>query len=886
MTRMEMKSFVCGIALIVAIVLLGSMSGLRAQVPTPESVLGHKPGDDYYLANYEDSLGYFQKLAAASDKIRLFNVGKTTEGRDWYIAVISSAENLRNLDKYKDIARRVALVNGLNDDQAHQLARDGKAIVHIDGGIHASEVASAQQTILLAYTLVSGENDPAIRRILDNVILTLWFSINPDGQDMVASWYRRNLGTPYEVSPLPWLYQKYVGHDNNRDAYMNNMIESQVITREVIRNWFPMIVYCHHQSSPFPTRIWAPPFSEPVSSNVHPLMFRWTNLIGTAIGVYLEQHGMPGAMHYGKAFDAWYPGFVDDVHLFRNVMTFWTETGLYRYATPHFYTIEDFPKNYQDLRQQVFYSSPWQGGWWRLVDAVRYQLGASMSVLDTASRYREELIYNRYQAGKEVIEKFTKNPPYAYLIPQQQRDPQSAAALVEKMQFNGVDISQATEPVKVNGKEFPAGTWAIMMDQPFASLIKDLFEPQNYPDLRTMDQGSRLVSNSGPEAPPQLPYDVAGWTLPFQTGVDVAEVSSPMSKELRSKFRVVDKVALPAGSVSGTGTYFVLDHRSNAAFRAVNRVFKAGGKITIANKDLVIGGTQYEPGAFVASGVDAARMQSLASDLALKVQATDRMPESATSLKAPRIGLYASWTGNIDDGWTQWLLEQYEFPHTLLHNAEMKTLHLEDQFDSIVIAELSTNAIMNGHAAGSIPAEYAGGIGEAGLANLKTFVRSGGTLVTLGNSSIFAIDKFKLPVKNVLGELRSLEFFCPGSILRAEVKESSHPVVFGLEPNPAVMFARNPAFEPERDFNGAVLITYPKDDNPLLSGFLLHPEKLQGKAAALDVPYGKGHIILIGFRPQWRCQSWGTYKVLFNSMLYAGGWKPEKPAAPEKKPMP
>jgi hypothetical protein len=845
--------------------LLGSLGSLAAQVPTPESVLGHKPGDDFFLATYEESLGYFQKLAASSDKIKLFKVGKTSEGRDWTIAVISSAENLRNLDRYREIGRRIALVKGLGDDEARQLARDGKAIVHLDGGLHATEVASAQHTIQLAYSLVSGDADPAVRRILDHVILVLWFSMNPDGQDAVVNWYRSNLGTPYEVSPLPWLYQKYVGHDNNRDGYMNNMVESQVVTRAILDQWFPMILFCHHQTAPFPARIWLPPFAEPISNNLSPLMLRWLSLIGAGMALYLDQHGLPGATQFGNRLDDWYPGYNDGTYNYRNIIAFWTETALYRYATPHFYTVQDFPRDSQELRRQIFYSSPWPGGWWRLGDAVRYMLGASMGALDMAARYREELIFNRYLAGKGVIDRFTREPPFAYVIPQQQRDPQTAALLVEKIRFDGIEVSQAAEPFKANGREYPAGTWVVLMDQPFAYLVKELFEAQHYPDLR-----------ESPDAAPQIPYDVTGWTLPLQMGVEVAAVTSPLPQDLRSKLRTLDKVVPPAGSIGGSGAWYVLDHRTNAAFKAVNRVLKAGGKIFTTNKEMTLGATSYEPGAFVITGIGSERMQSLARELALKVQATDRAIEPATELKARRIALYGSWTANIDEGWTGWVLDQHELPYAVLRNSDIKAGHLEDLCDSLLIAEMSASAIMDGHAAGTIPGEFAGGIGDDGLANLKAFVRAGGTLVTLGNSCAFAVDKLSLPVKNVLSGLKPQEFSCSGSILRGEVRESSHPVVSGLPPYPALFFARNPAFETQKDFNGTVLIAYPKDENPLLSGYLLHPEKIQGKAAALDVPFGKGHIILLAFRPQWRGQSWGTFKVLFNALLYGGGWQPEQ----------
>src|SRR6516164_3906491 len=425
----------------------------RAQsVPTPESVLGHKPGDDFYLANYDESRDYFRKLAAASNRVKIINVGKTTRGLDWDIAIISSPANLARLDRYKQISQQLARGRGLDDTAAHALAREGKAIVHIDGGLHSTEVAGAQQSIALAYKLVSTHDDPEVDAILDNVVLMLWPTLNPDGQNEVVSWYRRNVGTPFETSPLPDLYQEYVGHDNNRDGYMNNMLESRDVTKTEIE-WDPVIFYCHHQTAPFPTRIFIPPFTEPISSNIHPLMARWLNVLGIDMAAYLDEHGMPGAVHR-VGFDNWYPGFLDFTHIFRNSIAFFTETALYSYATPHFYTVNDFPRERQTLRSEIFYSSPWKGGWWRLGDAVRYMLGASMSVLDTAAKHRETLLYNRYQAARDNIERFRQEPPYAYVIPREQRDLPAAAILVDKLLINGIEVHQAPEGFAANGREY------------------------------------------------------------------------------------------------------------------------------------------------------------------------------------------------------------------------------------------------------------------------------------------------------------------------------------------------------------------------------------------------------------------------------------------------
>ncbi len=770
--------------------------GLFAQVPAPESVLGYRPGADFKLTTYEESLAYFQKLDAASDYLKLVNVGKTSQGRDWYVALISTPQNLAQLDKFKDIARRLAQVKGLNDEQAHQLAREGKAIVHIDGGLHATEVAGQEHTMGLAYNLVSRPNDPEVAKILNEVIFVLWISLNPDGQTMVANWYRKNLGTTYEVSPLPWLYQEYVGHDNNRDGYMNNMIESRVINK-AMQDFWPQVMYNHHQTAPFPSRIWIPPFAEPVSTQVHPLMWRWVNVFGTSMAAYLDQHDMPGAMHRGR-YDDWYPGFIDHVNSFRNTVSFLTETALYRYATPRYYTIDEFPSEKQDLRAEVFYSSPWKGGWWRLQDAVNYMQGASMAVLSTAAKNREELLFTRYQAGRDTIDRYTKEPPFAYVIPREQRDLPTAAILIEKLMLAGLEVQETTDPVAFNGIEYKAGSWVIAMDQPFARLAHELFEVQKYPEL------------------PDAPYDVTGWTLPMQMGVETVSVKVPIEAAARAKMRRLNV----APQVNSPVT-----RMQNVSFKVINEAFAAGAK-----PDAKLN----PPGA------------------------------------APRIGLYRPWAASIDEGWTRWIFEQYKFPYKNLYNAEIQAGHLKERFDVIVIPDMSKRTILEGHQAGAIEGRYAGGIGDSGTQALRDFVNGGGTLVTLNNASQFAIDKLNLPVINVLSGLRQAEFNCPGALLRVEIADLNHPLVTGLPKEVNVMFERGPAFETKSGFKGKILAAYPREANPLMSGYLLHPEKIQGKGALVDVQVGGGHVVLVGFRSQWRGQPHGTFKFLFNSLYYFG----------------
>ncbi len=424
-----------------------------ASLPTPEAVFGFKPGADFKLATYDQSIDYFKRVAAATKYVRIVDAGKTTQGRTMSFALVSSPENLSKIDRYREIARRLAHPQGLSDADARQLARDGRAFVHIDGGLHSTEVAGPQHTPLLLHNIVSRANDPDVKFILDNVVLMLWPTINPDGHQMVAEWYMGNVGTPYELSGMPRLYQEYVGHDNNRDAYMLNMIESRAL-EHVWRQWEPQIIYVHHQSGPFPTRIWLPPFSEPVGIAAPYVISREVNMIGMAIAKGLEERGQVGATHMGTAFDAWYPGYIDYAPIFKNIAAFWTETALYQYATPRQYTLDDFPQNMRDLRPQSLYSSPWPPGWWRLRDAVEYMETASYSVLEYAAKYKDSLLLDRYKAGRDQIALGARKAPFAYFIPQRQRDPVAAVELLRRLAFGGVRVYQLTTSASVESREY------------------------------------------------------------------------------------------------------------------------------------------------------------------------------------------------------------------------------------------------------------------------------------------------------------------------------------------------------------------------------------------------------------------------------------------------
>lgn len=859
---MHARRFAGALALACATLMVTTALSAQRAIPTPEAVLGFAAGADFKLANYDESMKYFTALAASTNRMKLVNVGKTATGHAWTLVIISSPENLAKLDRYKEIAQRLAHPEGLTDEQAHALAREGRAFVDISGGLHASEIAGSQHTIQLAYDIISKADQPNIKAILDNTVLFLWPSINPDGQNIVANWYKENVGTPYEVSPLHELYQKYVGHDNNRDGYMLNVVESRVVAR-TWREWEPQIIYVQHQTAPFPTRIWLPPFAEPIAPRVAGLMSREVNTIGMTIAQQLETEGKVGATHMGTGFDAWYPGYIDYMPMLQNIVSFWTETALFQYATPHFYTVRDFPPEYQDLRPQSLYASPWPGGWWRIKDAMDYMETGSMATLDYATKYREQLLWNRYQAGRNAIARYAANPPYAYIIPQEQRDPGAAVELLRRLAFNGVRVKQLLREAKHDGVTYAKGTWVVPMNQEYAELVRQLFDVQEYPDLR-----------ESPDGPPDQPYDAAGWTLPYQMDVRAVEARVPLTDVFKGQlgdvaatpadWRTADDapfttnstaagIALPPAKVTGTGPALAVDPAQNDAFKLINRALSAGANV------------HYDKGRYVVSDATTTKLDAWTNELGLRAER--RAGPSGTPAKT-RVAVYKPHTASMDEGWTEWLYDQYGLNYSIITNADVQAGQLGSRFDVIVITSESPRTITDGFAKGTVPAKYEGGIGDAGVRALDAFVREGGSLVCVNQCATFAISAFGLPVRNVTAGLSSKNYFASGSILEI-ITDPTHPVMAGMPERAKVFADRSPAFTVTDGFEGRALAKYADHGSPRASGYLLGEKYIQGAAAALDVYMGKGHIVLIGFRPQWRGQTFGSFRVMFNAAMYS-----------------
>jgi hypothetical protein len=869
MKERSSKRFGIKLALIFYISLNFANSAFAQKVPSREKFFNFKVGADYHLINYSQAIDYWKELESVSKKIKIFKYGKTSARRPMIFAAVSSEDNIDKLSHYKEISKRLSLVRDMTEEEAKKLSAEGKAIVWIDGGLHATEVAPAQHIAQLTYDLLTDQSKKT-KKMLHEVIVMLVLP-NPDGMDMVAEWYQSNLNTPYETSPLPWLYQKYIGHDNNRDSFMLSVSETANINQLVNHDWYPHIFYNHHQRAPFPTLIFIPPDSEPTNPNLHPLLLRWQNFIGAAIAKAFESERKQGVISR-FLFDTWYPGYVTQVCDFHNIISTFSETFLYHYATPHFYTVHEFPEEYRDFTITLFFTNPWKGGWWRLRDAVEYCLTASKSVIDIAAKHREEILFAKYAMGKETIERYMKEPPYGWIIPKKQRDPGVTAQLINKLITLDLEVYQAEESFRADGNDYPEGTIILPTSQPFGRFLKTLFEIQVYPDLRKYPSlWQSIVEPMKLSIPPLRSYDVLGWTLPLQMGIKTVTLNTPP----RLKMKQIQKFSPDKGIVSGSGNFgYLIPYTTNNSVIAANRILNAGGKIYWAKESFKNNKKSYSPGTWIVplSEYPAKKMKSLIENLALHGTQIKAQPSIKTyKLARPRIGLYQPWTANMDEGWTRLILENHEFPFTTIHNAEVRAGRLKERFDVLVLPNQQSHSIINGHQKGTMPPKYVGGISPSGVRNIKRFVELGGTLVTLGSSSNLPIEEFNLPLRNIIKPLKPEEFFASG-LLVSVLFNQDHPVAYGMPEEAACFFASSPTFQTwaasEERTEAKVIARYPAE-NIVLSGWMHGEEYLKNKAAAVEVPLGQGKIILLGFRVQYRGQTVGTFKLLFNSIFYA-----------------
>jgi hypothetical protein len=828
---------------------------VAAQVPTPHSHLGFRVGQDSMLASWSQITGYFAQLALSSPRVRVDTIGRSTQGRPLIVATISDPANLARRAAIMTGQRQLADPRYLSPSDERRLVASQPAVILIQCSIHSTEIAASQMAMELAWRLAT---DSAYAGYLRNVVVLLIPSPNPDGVDIVGDWYRASRHTAWDGSSPPWLYHPYVGHDNNRDWFMLTQVETRHVTRLLYREWFPLVFYDVHQMGSRGSRMFVPPFADPVNPNLDPAIVAGINLAGVTMAQALLDAGHTGIAHQER-FDLWWHGGARSTPTRHNMIGILSEAASARLATPLCLA----PDSIRQPPVGVNYPVRWRPRCWRLRDIVDYELVTSAALIRLASDQRAEFVQRFVTAGRRAIEAGRAGPA-AFILPAV-GDQGRRAHLANLLLATGVEVHRARAGFSADGRTFDAGALVVRMDQPFRAHAKDLLEIQRYPQRRAFP--------GGPQIPP---YDVAGWTLPLQMDVEAVEVESlPRDLDLER----LDTVTVAPGRVAGRGEVVLLDNRANAHVTAVWRALAAGGSVQIAPASFTAAGREWPAGTLIVRGVGArAAVEAEARRAGFEAVLTDRVPVPETGMirGVPRVALYRSWNGNMDEGWTRWVLEQLGVRYTTLTDSMARAGGLLQQFDVVILPDEGERELVYGRAANTAPAAMTGGLGDAGTQALRAFVEGGGTVIALDSAAGFAINRLGAAARLVRtsrgNDTTSLSrFYAPGSIFETAV-DARHPLASGYRDRAAVYFISSVIMEAGPGTR--VVAAYPAGRSPLLSGFIEGADVLSGKPALIDAPIGRGRAILFGFRPQHRGQTHGTFRLLTNAILYGAASAP------------
>ncbi|WPR75860.1 M14 metallopeptidase family protein [Algoriphagus sp. NG3] len=888
------------------ILLLTFSIGVFAQnVPSPKSHFGFDIGDDYMLANFSQTEAYFKKVAEASDRVRLVEIGKTEYGRSQPMMIVTAPGNFAKLDRYKEISQLMARAE-ITKEEAEKLSIEGKPVVWIDGGLHANEVVATQQLTETLYQLAS-RDDAETLKILENVIILLVHA-NPDGMEIMSDWYMRKENPEERDQNIPVLYQKYVGHDNNRDFYMNNMSEAANMSLQQYVEWIPQIIYNHHQSAPAGAVVAGPPYRDPFNHVFDPLIITSLDAVGAAMINRMHQEDRPGYTRLdGSVFSTWWNGGLRTTPYYHNIIGILTE--IIGNPTPS--KVPLVPERLIPNNGTPYPVTPQD---WHFRQSIDYSVSLNYAILNHAVRHGDELLLNIYLMGRKSIEKgnrdnWTMYPKFAqavkdefadsqkskvegsasrsripeqfydsvytdpanrdtrgYILSADQPDFPSAVKFMNALIKSGILVEKATEEFTINGKTYPKNSFIVKTAQAFRPHVIDMFEPQDHPNDFLY-----------PGGPPIRPYDAAGWTLALQMGVEVDK----MYEGFDGPFERIPygELQSPPAKTLANGSGYLLDARNNNSFMAVNKLLKANVKVY--RTSLAVDGMPV--GSFYVSG-GKKELEKAAKEYGVyPVPAS--MPKGATQIQPTRIGLYDYYGGSMPSGWVRWMLEQFHFEYQLVFPEEINAGDLNDKFDVLLFISSGIPSVGSGGysrpqpKAEEIDDKYHHMLGsfsaDKSVPQLKQFAENGGQIITVGSATELAYH-FGLPVENALSEIDSEgkakplsgeKYYVPGSVLEMQV-DNSVPINYGMGENAYIMFNRSPVFRlsPSAGNKGIRPIAWFGDEEPLRSGWAWGQSYLKNGVTAFEAQMGKGKFYAFGPEITFRAQAHGTFKMLFNGL--------------------
>jgi hypothetical protein len=833
---------------------------------SPEEFLGIYVGADRTLIKYPTIIKYFKHLDNQSGRIRIFNEGQSTLGNPLYLAFISSEANINRLEELIEINKKLANPDTIGETEAQILLKKARTFVLITCALHATEIASTQMSMILAYQLAKTENQ-MLQKYLDDVVILLMPSINPDGNIMVTEWYNKYLNTEYEGCRMPYLYHYYAGHDNNRDFYMLNLKETQIVNAVLHHRYFPHIFLDMHQMFLTGPRMFVPPFKDPLNQNLDPILINQTNIIGSFMALRLQEENRKG-VGSAYAFDAYWPGGSKNTAWYKQVVGVLTEMASCKIASPIYIEANELQvssKGLPEYKAQVNFPDPWAGGWWRLRDIIDYELIAVKALLEIAAKNRASFLSNFYQLGFKNVKIGKITPPYGYIIPKQQWDIPTTYTFLQKMEKHGIRIYQLEANTQLGNRSFEKGDFVIPMNQPYRSFIKVMMEKQHYPEIKYMKDGPIIE-----------PYDAAGWTMPLQMGVETIELNHSLNNIKLSRRK---HLSYPEETITGQGNYYLIPSRYNRSVIAVNRLFKM--KIPIyryiqtQNPDSGI-----NIGDFLVRNNDIEEKQIYKTIKGTGIRLTRvkfKETRHIKPIKKPNIGIYQSYRSSMDEGWTRWVLDNFEFEYKILHNPDFKEKKLS-LYHVIIFPDQSRQTIVDGtyssfwsYYISNTPPEYQGGIGKKGLEALKKYVKKGGTIILMDSASELGIKDFSLPLFNVLKDTKQDKFYCPGSLLKIKVN-TNDPIGWGMQKESFIFFSHSPAFRTKppmlKSINRKVVAGFAQNPPHLLSGYVKGEQLLNRLVTIIRFNFHEGYVIVLGGRVQHRSQTFGTFKFLFNSLYF------------------
>jgi hypothetical protein len=830
------------------------------KITTPEEYFGFQMGADYKLARWDKIVDYFYELEKQSDKLKVMNLGPSSEGHPFLLLLISSPENLGNLDRLQYINKKISDPRGVPDDELKAFVNEGKAVIYESMSLHASEVGGTQMSPELTYDLLT-RDDEETQRILDNVLFFMIPCFNPDGQVMITDWYNETVGTEYEGLSMPYLYHKYCGHDNNRDGDYLNLQESRYTAKAMYVDWQPQAYVDHHHMGSYGARIFVPPYCDPIRPYADPLVWRELSWYGAHIAYKLEEDGFQGVLNAAQ-YAGWGHFGWHWITPFHNIAGMLTESATANYATPVYVHPEQLKANarmFPEYEAQSTFPNPWPGGWWHLRDIVSQQKSAAWSILDLAARNKETVLKTAVLKAQNQTKRGAEGDVKTLIIPADQHDYITAVKMVNKLLQSGLDIKKADTQFIAENKVYGEGSYVISLAQPKMGLIRNLLTETHYADNAWTRSENGIPYN---------PYDMATHTMNEFMGVNVEVLNSTVD----SSFPVLNGLENISGTVEKGSAGYCIDGRQNAAFMAVNLLLDE--KIPVKRLDQSAG--QLRPGDFIIEKASEQKLLDIAEKTGVSFKPLETLPnKNIHEVKRGKTGLFQRYYGgNMDEGWTRLCFENFGFDYKTLMSEEIKAGNLNKKYDVIVLPSDSKTAITGDFKENSrvkpeeYPEKYRSGVGKEGTEALKKFVKEGGTLVVLGDSYEFATDAFDLKVRDVTQGLKSTEWFCPGSTLKVDF-DNTQPLAYGMPEEGVVVNFYSPAFEvvPGRHNDDYTTIARYKDKNLLKSGWLIGEKTVAKKQAMLTAKFGEGEVVLIGFRTQHRDQTDGTFKLLFNSII-------------------